>query len=325
MSKIRVGISGAAGYTGGELIRILLHHPHCEIAFAHSRSNEGRKVYEVHEDLYGDTDIAFSETITHDIDVLFLCNGHGDSKKFLESYDLPSSIRIIDLSQDHRVHNSSGTRSFTYGLCEMNRHEIQTATNIANPGCFATAIHLALLPLAVKGHLTSDIHINAITGTTGAGQAPSQTTHYSWRNNNHSTYKPFSHQHLDELKATLNKLTGNSLPDIHFLPNRGSFARGIHAAIYLESELGLQKAETLFHEFYKDHPFTHVTTAMPHVKQVVNTNKCYLKVEKHQGKLMVTSVIDNLLKGASGQAVQNLNIMFGIDETAGLKLKASVF
>lgn len=325
MRKIRIGITGGAGYTGGELIRLLLHHPYAEIVFVHSRSNAPKKVYEVHEDLFGDTEISFTDVVSHDIDVLFLCNGHGESKKFLAENDIPQTIRIIDLSQDHRVNTCSGQRSFTYGLCELNRSEISSSANIANPGCFATAIHLAMLPLASHQLLESDIHINAITGSTGAGQAPSQTTHYSWRNNNHSVYKAFSHQHLEEILMNINRLTPNFRSGINFLPNRGSFARGIHASVYMKSSLSYKDALNLFRDFYSHHPFTHVTESTPHVKQVVNTNKCYIQIEKHGDNLMITSVIDNLLKGASGQAVQNMNLMFGIDECAGLKLKASVF
>jgi len=325
--KIRAGIVGGAGYTGGEMIRLLIHHPQVELVFVHSKSNAGNKLYQVHTDLLGDTELQFSAELVQDIDVLFLCLGHGDSQKFLQENQVNTNIRVIDLSQDFRLkaNTTSGAREFIYGLPELNRGHIRNAQNIANPGCFATCIQLALLPLANKGHLNKEVHINATTGSTGAGQGLSATSHFSWRNNNLSVYKAFGHQHLNEIGESLTRLQGDFNAPIHFIPQRGDFTRGILAATYLESPLSQADATDLFREFYQDHPFTHVSEKNLDLKQVVNTNKCLVHVEKHGNQLFLVSIIDNLLKGASGQAVQNMNLMFGLEETAGLRLKAAAF
>jgi len=323
MKKIRVGIVGGAGYTGGELLRILINHPHTEITFVHSNSNNGNKIYEVHTDLIGETDLVFTNQLSQEIDVLFLCVGHGDAKQFLEQNPFNESIKIIDLSQDFRL--KANAENFVYGLAEMNREKIKKANYIANPGCFATAIQLALLPLAKANQLKNEIHINAITGSTGAGQSLSTSSHFSWRNNNISVYKAFSHQHLNEIGEILVQLQADFNQEIDFIPQRGDFSRGIFASIYLKSDLSLEEAIELYQDYYKNHPFTFISSKNIDLKQVVNTNKCLLYIEKHGNKLAVFSVIDNLLKGASGQAVQNMNLMFGFDETAGLKLKAVAF
>ncbi len=323
MKKIRVGVIGGAGYTGGELLRILVNHPNAEITFVHSNSNAGNPLYKVHTDLIGETDLLFTSELSQDIDVLFLCVGHGDAKKFLDANLFNENIKIIDLSQDHRL--AVNANGFVYGLAEMNREKIKTANYIANPGCFATAIQMALLPLAKANKLNNDIHINAITGSTGAGQGLSASSHFSWRNNNISVYKAFSHQHLNEIGETLVSLQSNFNYEIDFIPQRGDFSRGIFASVYLKSELSEDEAVKLYQEYYKEHSFTFVSSSNINLKQVVNTNKCLLHVKKHGNKLAVFSIIDNLLKGASGQAVQNMNLMFGLEETAGLKLKAVVF
>lgn len=325
--KIRAGIVGGAGYTGGEMIRLLIHHPQVELAFVHSKSNAGNKLYQVHTDLLGDTELAFSGDLNHDIDVLFLCLGHGDSQKFLQENPIPDNIRVIDLSQDFRLKLKAAAagREFIYGLPELNRDQIRQAHNIANPGCFATCIQLALLPLASKGLLNKEVHINATTGSTGAGQGLSATSHFSWRNNNLSVYKAFGHQHLNEIGESLTQLQGNFHSPINFIPQRGDFTRGILSAIYLESDLDQAEATNLYRDFYQDHPFTHVSKQNIDLKQVVNTNKCLIHVEKHGNQLFLVSIIDNLLKGASGQAVQNMNLMFGLEETDGLRLKAAAF
>ena len=327
MTKIKVGIVGGAGYTGGEMLRILINHPGVEIAFVHSNSNSGNHVYVVHTDLFGDTDMRFTDTLSTDIDVLFLCVGHGDARKFLEANDIPDTIKIIDLSQDFRLSTTStiGSKNFVYGLPELNREAIKSAQNIANPGCFATTLQLGLLPLAAKGLLNSEVHISATTGSTGAGQSLSTTSHFTWRNDNLSVYKAFGHQHLNEIGQSLNQLQPNFGQTLNFIPYRGDFTRGIFAGIHLDSELKEEEALKLYHTFYAEHPFTHVTSRNIDLKQVVNTNKVFLQVKKHGDKLFIISILDNLLKGASGQAVQNMNLLFGLDERAGLRLKATGF
>jgi len=326
-SKIKVGIAGGAGYTGGELIRILLNHPHAEIIFAHSKSNAGNPVSDVHTDLLGETEIKFSSSLSENIDVLFLCMGHGESVKFLSENKIDKKVKVIDLSQDFRLdHSSFATdRKFIYGLPELNRDKIRNAGNIANPGCFATAIQLALLPVAGKNLLNDEVHVSAVTGSTGAGQSLSATNHFTWRNNNISIYKAFQHQHLGEIVQSIKQLQNNFSSDINFIPYRGNFTRGILAAVYLNSKLTLDEAKKIYTDYYKSHPFVIVSGKNPDLKQVVNTNKCILYLEKQGGKLFIQSIIDNLTKGASGQAVQNLNLIFGLDETTGLKLKPSAF
>ncbi|WP_316847788.1 N-acetyl-gamma-glutamyl-phosphate reductase [Pedobacter psychrodurus] len=327
MNKIKAGIIGGAGYTGGEMLRILVNHPNVEIAFVNSTSNAGNLISDVHTDLIGDTDLKFVSDIPQDIDVLFLCVGHGDAKKFLTANPISENIKIIDLSQDFRLHEKSTfeNRAFVYGLPELNRDQIKSAKNIANPGCFATCIQLGLLPLASKGLIKNEVHINATTGSTGAGQSLSTTSHFSWRNNNLSIYKAFEHQHLNEISESLLQLQPSLSEALNFIPQRGAFTRGILAAMYLESDLSLEEAQNIYEEYYSNHPFTHVTWKNIDLKQVVNTNKALVHIEKHGGKLFIISIIDNLLKGASGQAVQNMNLMFGLEETAGLKLKAANF
>ncbi|WP_129715105.1 N-acetyl-gamma-glutamyl-phosphate reductase [Pedobacter sp. SYP-B3415] len=325
--KIRAGIVGGAGYTGGELLRILVHHPKVDITFVHSNSNAGNPVSDVHTDLLGDTDLVFSDHLSDDIDVLFLCVGHGDAKKFLDANTVADKIKIIDLSQDFRLQKNAelAGRKFVYGLPELNRQSIAEADNIANPGCFATCIQLALLPLAAKGLLKGELHINATTGSTGAGQSLSATSHFSWRNNNLSIYKAFGHQHLNEIGESIKQLQPGFTEAVNFIPQRGDFTRGILAAVYLDSDLTGEEAIALYEKYYAGHPFTHVSRKNIDLKQVVNTNKALLHVEKHGGKLFIISIIDNLLKGASGQAVQNMNLLFGLDEREGLKLKAGGF
>jgi N-acetyl-gamma-glutamyl-phosphate reductase len=327
MIKIKAGIIGGAGYTGGELLRILINHPNVTIDFIHSNSNAGNLISDVHTDLLGDTDLKFSDKISQNIDVLFLCVGHGDAKKFLEANPINDDIKIIDLSQDFRLkkNSKSNNKPFTYGLPELNKTAIKTAQNIANPGCFATCLQLALLPLAKAGLLKSEVHISATTGSTGAGQKPGETTHFSWRNNNLSVYKAFEHQHLNEIGESLIQLQANFDKAINFIPYRGDFARGIMATSYIDCDLSLEEAEKLYQDFYAEHPFTHISKKNIDLKQVVNTNKCLIHLEKHGNKLMILTIIDNLLKGASGQAVQNMNLMFGLAETSGLKLKAIGF
>lgn len=330
--KILAGIIGGAGYTGGEMLRILINHPNVEIAFVHSTSNAGNHVYDVHTDLFGDTDLKFAAELAYNIDVLFLCVGHGDAKKFLEANPIPDHIKIIDLSQDFRLKSEVGSqksevrsRKFVYGLPELNRDAIKEAHHIANPGCFATCLQLGLLPLADKGLLKSEVHVTATTGSTGAGQSPSATTHFTWRNDNLSVYKAFEHQHLNEIGQSLKQLQPEFNQPINFIPYRGDFTRGIIASTYVDSELTEAEALRLYQQYYAAHPFTHVTSHNIDLKQVVNTNKCFLQVNKHGNKLLIISIIDNLLKGASGQAVQNMNLMFDLDETAGLRLKATGF
>ncbi|QIL39086.1 N-acetyl-gamma-glutamyl-phosphate reductase [Pedobacter sp. HDW13] len=327
MNKIKAGIIGGAGYTGGEMLRILVNHPNVEIAFVNSTSNAGNLISDVHTDLIGDTDLRFVNDIPQDIDVLFLCVGHGDAKKFLAANSINENIKVIDLSQDFRLHEKSTfeNRQFVYGLPELNRDKIKSANNIANPGCFATCIQLGLLPLAAKGLINQEVHINATTGSTGAGQSLATTSHFSWRNNNLSIYKAFEHQHLNEISESLLQLQPSLAQTLNFVPQRGAFTRGILAAMYMESDLTLEEAQTIYEDYYSAHPFTHVSRKNIDLKQVVNTNKALVHIEKHGNKLFVISIIDNLLKGASGQAVQNMNLMFGLEETAGLKLKAANF
>ena len=324
MTQIKVGVIGGAGYTAGELLRILVHHPAVEIVFVNSSSNAGNPVVDVHSGLIGETDLVFtSELPFGEVDALFLCSAHGDSKKFMDNNDVPASVKIIDLSTDYRA--KSPNHDFVYGLPELNREDIRKATRIANPGCFATAIQLAIFPLAAAGLLTDEIHVNAITGSTGAGVKPSDTSHFSWRNNNISIYKPFGHQHLGEIGQSLRQLQAGFSKAVNFIPVRGNFARGIYVTAYTQCSLSLDDAKELYKDFYKDAAFTFVVDKNPDMKQVVNTNKGIVYLEKHGDKLLIVSMIDNLLKGASGQAVQNMNLMFGLDEKAGLGLKSIGF
>jgi N-acetyl-gamma-glutamyl-phosphate reductase len=322
-TKIKIGIIGGAGYTGGELLRILVNHPNADIVFVHSNSNAGNPVYNVHTDLIGSTDLVFSGELSSSIDVLFLCVGHGDASKFLNANPIESHIKIIDLSQDFRIEKEGN--DFIYGLPEMQRDKIKVAKNIANPGCFATCIQLGLLPLAANDVLKSDIHVSGITGSTGAGQSLSQTSHFSWRNNNMSVYKALNHQHLKEIRQSLKNLQSSLDKEIHFIPYRGDFTRGIIATIYTTCAWTLEEAVAKYKAYYASHPFTHVVDENIDLKQVVNTNNCLLYLEKHGDQLMIVSIIDNLLKGASGHAVQNMNLMFGLEETMGLRLKAGSF
>ncbi len=324
MKKIKVGVIGGAGYTAGELLRILMHHPAVEIVFVNSSSNAGNPIVEVHSGLIGETDLIFTSDLPFSkVDALFLCSAHGDSKKFMDNNDVPTSLKIIDLSTDYRA--KSTEHNFVYGLPELNRKEISKASHVANPGCFATAIQLGLLPLAAAGLLTNDVHINAITGSTGAGVKPTETSHFSWRNNNISIYKPFGHQHLMEIGQSICQLQPNFKNELNFIPVRGNFARGIYVTAYTKFDLTLESAKLLYAKFYKDAAFTFMTDKNPDMKQVVNTNKGIVYIEKHDDKLLIVSMIDNLLKGASGQAVQNMNLMFGLDEKTGLGLKSIGF
>ena len=322
-SKIRVGIIGGAGYTAGELIRILLYHPNAELKYIQSSSNKGKPVTSVHRDLFGETEMTFSEIDPQDVDLLFLCSGHGKSVEFMSQTTLPGNVRIIDLSHDFRLQREGN--DFVYGLPELNRKVIQTSAKIANPGCFATGIQLALLPLAAAGLIIDNLHVNAITGSTGAGQAPSQTSHFSWRDNNLSVYKAFEHQHLGEIGQSLRQAQPGLNHELFFIPVRGNHTRGIFTTIHTRFEGTLADACQLYASYYKSHPFVSLTDENPDLKQVVNTNKCLLYLEKHGTQLLIISCIDNLLKGASGQAVQNMNLMFGLEETAGLFSKASAF
>lgn len=322
--KVKAGIVGGAGYTGGEMLRLLINHPDVDIAFVHSNSNGGNLISDVHTDLLGDTDLRFTNELSFGVDVLFLCVGHGDAKKFLAANPIPAGIKIIDLSQDFRLAEAAGT-DWVYGLPELNREQIKKAGYIANPGCFATCIQLGLLPLAAKGLLKGEVHINATTGSTGAGQGLSATSHFSWRNGNISVYKAFEHQHLNEIGESLIQLDPEFDATISFIPQRGNFTRGIMAVMYLDSDLSAEEAAALYDDYYAAHPFTHFSKKNIDLKQVVNTNKGIVHVEKHGSKLLIISIIDNLLKGASGQAVQNMNLMFGFDERQGLRLKAAAF
>lgn len=323
MEKIKVGIVGGAGYTAGELIRLLIHHPYVELRYVHSKSNAGNPIHVVHADLLGDSSLSFTGELHYEIDVLFLCVGHGEAKVFWEEHNVPTHVKVIDLSQDFRITDSQ--HDFVYGLPELHKNRIREARHIANPGCFATCLQLGLLPLAHAGMLKNDIHINAITGSTGAGQKPSATSHFSWRNNNVSVYKAFEHQHLREINQSLNFLQEGMASKLYFLPVRGNFARGIFASIYTRLEISLEDALKMYKSFYEDAPFVHVSDTNPNLKQVVNTNKGIVYLQQHEDTLLIISMIDNLLKGASGQAVQNMNLMTGLDEKAGLQLKASYF
>lgn len=330
--QIKVGIIGGAGYTGGELIRILLNHPSAEIAFVNSKSNAGNHLYQVHQDLLGETEIKFSSDIDKNVDVLFLCAGHGAAKKFLAENEINDAIKIIDLSHDFRLAHSSqlNARNFIYGLPELNKDKIKSVNNVANPGCFATAIQLGLLPLAKAG-LLKEVYTTGITGSTGAGQGLSETSHFSWRANNIQPYKTFGHQHLSEIGESLQQLQPNFLSTpsgdggINFVPWRGDFTRGIFISSQLQCDEELYDLNKLYKDFYKDHPFTFVSDEQIFLKQAVNNNKCFIFLEKAGTMLVVHSVIDNLLKGASGQAVQNMNLMFGLDESTGLRLKSTGF
>ncbi|MBR9853268.1 MAG: N-acetyl-gamma-glutamyl-phosphate reductase [Algicola sp.] len=323
---IKAGIIGGSGYTGGELIRLLLNHPQTKIDFVYSTTRAGKPITSAHQDLLGQTELKFSGAINPNVDVVFLCLGHGNSTSFLNENKFSASTKTIDLSNDFRLQTDStfNGQRFIYGLPELNRSAIKSAEAIANPGCFATAIQLALLPLAKAGLLGADVHINAVTGSTGAGVGLSSTSHFSWRNNNVSWYKPFTHQHLGEIGESLGSY-GNSVGNLYFLPNRGNFTRGILATAYTQYDGTLEEAKNLYHDFYKDAVFTHLSDEELHLKQVVNTNQCHIHLYRHDDLLLVTSAIDNLLKGASGQAVQNMNLMFGFPETEGLLLKAGVF
>ena len=319
---IKVGIIGGAGYTAGELLRLLVNHPQVEIAFVHSTSNAGNALSDVHGGLIGQTDLCFADKYDLTaIDALFLCSAHGQSRKFWEEHPLPATLKVIDLAQDFRDESCG----YVYGLPEINRQRIAHTFRLANPGCFATAIQLALLPLATNGLLKDEVHVTAITGSTGAGVKPGATTHFSWRSDNISVYKAFEHQHLIEIRRTLKTLQPSFNSDINFVPMRGDFARGIFASVYTETDLTAEQAVELYKEFYADAAFTFVVDREVDLKQVVNTNKAVVRVAKYGNKLHIVSVIDNLLKGASGQAVQNMNIMFGLDENLGLNLKASAF
>lgn len=332
---VKVGILGAAGYTGGELIRLLINHPEAEIVFANSESNAGNLVAEVHEGLYGETDLKFTAEMPFDqVDVIFFCFGHGKSEAFLKEHNVPENVKIIDLAQDFRLapetmvatqQPTPAAHDFVYGLPEINESKIAVAQHVANPGCFATCIQLGLLPAAKMGLINSDVSVNAITGSTGAGQKPGATTHFSWRNNNMSIYKAFNHQHVPEICQSLKQTQGYLDAAIDFIPYRGDFARGIFATEVVKTDKPIEEIVAGYKEFYKDAKFTHYVDKAIDLKQVVNTNKCLVHADKYGDKLLITSCIDNLLKGAVGQAVQNMNIMFGLDQTAGLKLKPSAF
>ena len=324
---IKAGIIGGAGFTAGELIRLLIYHTKVEIDFIYSTSNADNNISQVHQDLLGSTDLIFSNEINPEVDVLFLCLGHSNSRVFLEKNSFSDMTKIIDLSNDFRLTKDEifDEKTFVYGLPELNKTAIKRANYIANPGCFATAIQLALLPLANNHLIKNDVHVNAVTGATGAGTSLSSTTHFTWRDNNFSHYKAFTHQHLGEINQSVHQLQSSFNSDINFIPNRGNFSRGIFATLYTKYKGSLAEAKTLYSDFYEDATFTFISDEDIHLKQVVNTNKCILHLHKHKDKLLVTSIIDNLLKGASGQAVQNMNLMYGFNETEGLKLKANYF
>ncbi len=322
--KIRIGILGGAGYTAGELIRLLLNHPLAEIAFVNSESNAGNLLTDVHAGLYGDTDLRFtSDMPLHEVDVLFFCFGHGKSAQFLQEHAVPANVKIIDLAQDFRL--AAPGNDYVYGLPEINREAICNAQHLANPGCFATCIQLGLLPAAAMKLINDDVPVNAITGSTGAGQKPGATTHFSWRNNNMSVYKPFTHQHVPEIRQSLTQVQGSLTADIDFIPYRGDFARGIFATSVVKTSMPVEQIIEGYKAFYADATFTHYVDKAIDMKQVVNTNKCLVHCEKYGNKLLITSCIDNLLKGAVGQAVQNMNLMFALPESAGLNLKPSAF
>lgn len=326
-NKIKVGIIGGAGYTAGELLRILLNHPHVDIDFVLSESQVGKPIYDIHGDLFGNTELAFTSEVNTNVDVIFLCQGHGKAKAALDRFSFSEKTKIIDLGNDFRLNEDSihSNKKFIYGLPELNKENIKSADYIANPGCFATAIQLALLPLANANLINDDIHVNAITGSTGAGQEPSRTTHFSWRNNNVSAYKVFKHQHLGEINQSLKQLQKSADYDVNFVPIRGNFTRGIFATAYTKYNGSLEEAQELYNDYYKQSPFTMVSKKSIHLKQIVNTNKCLLHLDKYDDKLFITSIIDNLTKGASGQAVHNMNLMFGFDEATGLQLRAGAF
>ncbi|HCZ35972.1 MAG TPA: N-acetyl-gamma-glutamyl-phosphate reductase [Cytophagales bacterium] len=323
-SKIKAGIIGGAGYTGGETLRLLLNHPHVEVVFVQSRSQAGKPVTSTHHDLVGETDLIYSADFNQPVDVLFLCLSHGESKKLLSEQNFPASTRIIDLGNDFRLGDKASDREFIYGLPEFQRDKIKQAKNIANPGCFATTIQLGLLPLAQAGLLT-EVHTTGITGSTGAGQKLQDTTHFTWRANNISAYKTLSHQHLGEINQTLKKLQPAFGGEVNFVPWRGDFTRGIFVTSVVNTTLSLDELYKMYESFYASHPFTHVSKETIDLKQVVNTNKCLIHLEKVGNKLAIHSITDNLLKGASGQAVQNMNLMFGLEEDAGLRLKGITF
>lgn len=323
-NMIKVGIIGGAGYTAGELIRLLINHPEAEIVFINSAGNAGNKITDVHEGLYGETELEFTDRLPLDeIDVLFFCTAHGDTKKFLESHNLPEELKIIDLSTDYRI--ASPEHDFIYGLPELNRRATCTAKHVANPGSFATCIQLGLLPLAKHLLLNDDITVNAIIGSTGAGVKPGATSHFSWRQNNLSVYKPFGHRHVPEIKQSLKQLQNSFNSEIDFIPYRGDFPRGIFATIVVKTKVAQEEIVRMYEEYYAKDSFTHIVEENIDLKQVVNTNKCLIHLEKHENKLLVISCIDNLLKGASGQAVHNMNLMFNLEETVGLRLKPSAF
>ncbi len=321
---INVGIIGGAGYTAGELLRILLNHQYVAVKMVHSTSNAGNKISDVHTDLLGDTNLVFDSSMNFDeLDVIFLCMGHGKSVEFMQTHTLPSNLKVIDLSHDFRIERSGN--EFVYGLPELNRELIKKAQYIANPGCFATGIQLALLPLASDSKIVDDIHVNAITGSTGAGQKPTKTSHFSWRSGNISAYKIFEHQHLGEIKQSLKHLQNSYDTALNFIPIRGNHTRGIYVTAYTKYSSTEDEAYALYEKYYQNHPFVHVTRKNPDLKQVVNTNKCILHLIKHDNKLLVISISDNLIKGASGQAVQNMNLLFGLDEQCGLYMKPVAF
>lgn len=321
---IRVGIIGGAGYTAGELLRLLTGHPDVEICFVHSSSNAGNKITDVHCGLLGECELTFTDELPlESIDLLFFCTAHGDTRKFLDSHQLPDELKVIDLSMDYRLKGQD--HDFIYGLPELNRRNTCKSRYVANPGCFATCIELGLLPLAKEHLLNSDISVNAITGSTGAGVKPSSTTHFSWRNNNISIYKPFEHQHLPEIIQSIKQLQPDFNSEIDFIPYRGDFPRGIFATIVVKSDLDIETLYKLYENYYERDSFTHIVPVPLNLKEVVNTNKCLIHLEKYGNKLLITSIIDNLLKGASGQAVHNMNLLFGLEETVGLRLKPSAF
>lgn len=320
---IEAGIIGGAGYTAGELVRILLRHPDVNLDFIYSTSQAEKSVTHIHQDLLGEIDLKFSSAINKEVDVVFLCLGHGNSRKFLSENQFSEKTRIIDLSTDFRL--ETGEHNYVYGLPEVKKEKIRDAKFIANPGCFATTISLAILPLASKGLLQDDVHINAVTGSTGAGTSLSETTHFSWRDNNFSAYKAFEHQHLAEIKQSVKHYQQGFSSELNFIPNRGNFSRGIHCTAYTKYNGDIEEAKELYQNFYKDAAFTFVVEEELHLKQIVNTNKCLLRLQKFGNKILITSILDNLLKGASGQAVQNMNLMFGFGEETGLGLKANYF
>ncbi|MCI7747075.1 MAG: N-acetyl-gamma-glutamyl-phosphate reductase [Bacteroidaceae bacterium] len=320
---VRVGILGAAGYTGGELIRLLINHPQAEIVFANSESNAGNLICDVHEGLMGETDMRFTAEMPFgEVDVVFFCFGHGKSRAFLQEHTIPSHVRIIDLAQDFRI---AGEHDYVYGLPETHRQEISTCMHLANPGCFATCIQLGLLPALKAGIISGDIHTNGITGSTGAGQKPGATTHFSWRNDNISIYKTFTHQHLHEINQTIHELQPQYDGQMFFIPQRGCFTRGIFVTSYARCNTPIEEVKAIYEDYYRDAAFTHVVSTSPDMKQVVNTNKALVYVERYADQLLMVSCIDNLLKGAVGQAVENMNLMFGLPEDTGLRLKASAF